>query len=132
MLGGGALALSGAGFQHYHSTKENFLLGRLHKLMGDFEISENDFKQFNDHFKSFISVSRYERYHTMVMLEKLTLHGSVDPLKIEQRIDKWDRRLVTQFITSTDYIEKQGNQVSYIGANLPCRNPFADYSLANA
>jgi hypothetical protein len=128
LLGSGTLVLSGIGLTY--SSKENFLQERLYKMLGDFDISDSDFKRFNEHFRSFISENRYDRYHTMIQLEKFTFNGNIDPLKINERIDKWDRRLVTQFITSTDYLERQGEKVRFIGAYLPCRNPFADYSFA--
>ena len=127
-MGGGAVALTGTGLNYYHSTKDNFLLTRLLEFIHDIELTETEFYKFNDYFKSFISEVRYERYHTLIMLEKLTLNGKVDPLNISSRIDKWDRRLVTQFITTTDYLNNRGKNVHYIGPPAACDNPFSDFS----
>ncbi len=130
ILGGGTLVLSGAGFSYVHSHKDNFLLSRLSEFIGDFEVTETEFKKFNDHFRAYISEARYERYHTMIMMEKLTFNGKIDPLKISQRIDKWDRRLVTQFILTTDYLDNSGKNISFKGITPACGNPFADFSFS--
>ncbi|WAJ27055.1 hypothetical protein [Antarcticirhabdus aurantiaca] len=129
VLGGGAASM----------TDEDFLRSTLHRLVGRFEMTSDQFAAFTQSFRA-----GYPELATVKMLPfrvseqfgASSLLDSIAPQAILSKVETFERRLLTEFIMSTDYLplyEEKPNQgvlsVSYFGLQ-GCSNPYADLTMA--
>lgn len=102
-----------------------YIHGLLNEYVGDFTMDEEQERQFVDAF--------IEHYGNDKVIGFVALHRlhKVTPLSTDYtnaKINLYQRRLVTDFMTSTDFFHQyqQGKppHVNFTGFKLPCSNPF--------
>ncbi len=96
----------------------------LQQLVGDFRMDAEDQRKFVDamteHYGS-------RKLKALMALYKIRALGSdyTNP-----KVDQFERRLVTDFMVSTDYLRQrqaENPKVSFLGYRLPCSNPYARF-----
>lgn len=110
--------------------RQVFIPELLHRLVGNFQMGEEDQRKFvdamADHFGS-------EKLIALMGLYKIRDKTGVGTPQTDVRVDKFERRLLTDFMVSTDFLRKQGEanpKVSFLGYRLPCSNPYARFDGA--
>lgn len=116
----GGLIAVGAGNAVYR--QETFLRERLTELVGSFNMSEEQFDRFEQEF--FASLRPKQK----LGIETLNAFGLLDinlP-KVFNKVDEFDRKLMTDFIISTQFLKANKNEnLVYGNKRLVCNNPFA-------
>lgn len=122
------LVAVGAGAWVYED-RQVFIPHLLHRLVGDFEMDERDQRQFVEamaaHYGS-------EKLTALMGLYKIRQETGLGSAYTSVRVDKFERRLLTDFMVSTDFLRKQGQaspKVAFLGYRLPCSNPYARFEL---
>lgn len=104
----------------------SYIPALLREYIGDYTMDEEDERQFVDAFE--------EYYGTEKVLGFVGLHRIRDATSLgtdytDSKVDLYERRLVSDFMTSTDFFRKYQQEpvphVSFTGFKLPCSNPFA-------
>ncbi|MDO6618786.1 twin-arginine translocation signal domain-containing protein [Pseudomonadota bacterium] len=121
--------LGGAVFYGVHTLNtQNFIVSSLDRLLGKLNISDEDLQLFCDHFTA--------EYGEMKLRAIIILdQSSMFDLVVKKRaiwIDKYERKLVTDFMMSTNYFQVSNpatEALQYYGANRPCYNPFARFDV---
>lgn len=98
----------------------------LHRYIGEYRMDEEDERQFVDAFEDFYGSEKILGFVSLHHLREATSLGTD---YTDERLDLYERRLVGDFMTSTDFFHKYQQQpvphVSYTGFKRPCGNPFA-------
>ena len=127
----GAIGLGG--LAHYSSITfnfESFIRSTLTSLLGNFNIAEKQMRKFcHDFVKKWY---KNKKFYAIIILKQVSaLQPIAEKLFRVQAhwvIEKFERRLLTEFVLSTNYL-KVGNpatdSIEYHGMNIPCNNPFA-------
>lgn len=104
-----------------------FIPELLHKLVGDFQMSAEDQRKFVDamagHYGS-------QKLTALMGLYKIRQQTGVGSAYTDLRVDNFERRLLTDFMVSTDYLRRQHEAnptVAFLGYRLPCSNPYARF-----
>lgn len=121
----GLAALGASAFLHEDS--DSFIPRLLHELIGDFAMTPQQEEQF---VKSFAESFGTKKLAVMIALYRVDESTGLGTEFTRGRIDRFERALVTEFLTSTDYLRKQHEKnpdVLYVGHKL-CSNPFAQFS----
>ena len=132
----GAIGLGG--LVHYGITTlnfERFIRSTLKRLLGNFNIAETQMSNFCHDFVK-IWYKDKKLYAIIILKQASVLQPIAEKLFRVQAhwvIDKFERRLLTEFVLSTNYL-KVGNPatdfIEYHGMNIPCNNPFAKFDYA--
>lgn len=104
-----------------------FIPELLHQLVGDFQMSPEDQRKFVDamagHYGS-------QKLTALMGLYKIRQQTGVGSAYTDLRVDNFERRLLTDFMVSTDYLRHQHEanpKVAFLGYRLPCSNPYARF-----
>ncbi|UAW99183.1 twin-arginine translocation signal domain-containing protein [Halopseudomonas nanhaiensis] len=111
-----------------YEDEQDYVLGLVRQYIGDFRMEQAQRKRFVDDV-----TARYGDLKTamLVGLHKVRDHTGAGIDYTDERVEWFERRIVTEFITSTDYVRKQGENnptLTYLGIHTPCTNPFARFS----
>lgn len=120
------LVAVGAGAWVYEDSQV-FIPHLLQRLVGNFEMEPEDQRNFVDamaeHYGS-------EKLTALMGLYKIRQETGVGTPYTDLRVDNFERRLLTDFMVSTDFLRQQNKlnpKVSFIGYRLPCSNPYARF-----
>lgn len=110
-----------------YEDRQVFIPELLHRLVGDFEMAGADQRKFVDalagHYGS-------EKLTALMGLYKIRQQTGVGSAYTDVKVDSFERRLLTDFMVSTDYLRRQHEprpKVSFVGYRLPCSNPYARF-----
>ncbi len=110
-----------------YEDRQVFIPELLHKLVGDFQMSAEDQRKFVDamagHYGS-------QKLTALMGLYKIRQQTGVGSAYTDLRVDNFERRLLTDFMVSTDYLRRQHEAnptVAFLGYRLPCSNPYARF-----
>jgi len=137
----GALGLGG--LTHYGYTTfdlEDFLSSTLNRLLGEVNITDahmskfcNDFADSYGHKKLYIIIILEQTSVFDRIAEKLFLFFSLAHVgEARWIVEKFERKLLTQFIISTSYLRVDNpatDTIKYHRINIPCNNPFAKFEF---
>lgn len=120
------LVAVGAGAWVYED-RQVFIPHLLQRLVGNFQMDDEDQRKFVDamagHYGS-------EKLTALMGLYKIRQQTGVGTPYTDLRVDNFERRLLTDFMVSTDFLRQQNKpnpKVSFIGYRLPCSNPYARF-----
>ncbi|WP_325284193.1 hypothetical protein, partial [Sphingomonas sp.] len=104
----------------------------LNRVVGPFQMSDDDFTAFFDNLAengSPVDRAKFTVYRAVAAIGADEFPR--EPTRLGERVDVYERKVVTQFITHTDYarIDPQSDPVSFIGTNS-CSSPFARFDTA--
>lgn len=122
---GGLAALGGAAYAY--RSPDDFIPGVLHALVGDYEMDPEQERRF---VESFIEAYGETKLIALTGLYRLRAASGLGTAFVDQEIERFERQLVTDFMTTTDYLRqpREGNPpVIYLG-RFPCRNPYARFT----
>lgn len=110
-----------------YEDRQVFIPHLLHRLVGDFEMSADDQRKFVD--------AMHEHYGQKKLMALMGLYRirqdtGVGTDYTNPKVDEFERRLLTDFMMSTDFLRQQPQakaKVSFIGYRLPCSNPYARF-----
>lgn len=119
-------ALGSAAF--FHEDENQFVMGLIRQYIGDFRMEREQKKRFVEDV-----TARYGDLKTAMLigLHNVRDHTGAGIDYTDERVDWFERRVISEFITSTDYVRKQGEanpQLTYFGIHTPCTNPYARFS----
>ena len=110
-----------------YEDRQVFIPQLLHRLVGDFQMAAEDERKFVDalagHYGS-------EKLTALMGLYKIRQDTGVGSAYTDLRVDNFERRLLTDFMVSTDYLRRQHEAnpvVTFLGYRLPCSNPYAKF-----
>lgn len=110
-----------------YEDRQVFIPELLHQMVGDFQMTDDDQRKFVDalagHYGS-------EKLLALMGLYKIRQQTGVGSAYTDLRVDNFERRLLTDFMVSTDYLRRQHETnptVSFLGYRLPCSNPYARF-----
>lgn len=110
-----------------HDDRYSFVAGLLRQFIGDFRMAPQHERQFVDAL-----VERYgaQKFAALIGLYRLRSASGLGTAHSDARLDRFERMLVADFMTATDYFGKRHEanpRVAFVGYRLPCRNPFARF-----
>lgn len=110
-----------------YEDRQVFIPQLLQRLVGNFQMGPEDQRKFVDamanHYGS-------EKLTALMGLYKIRQETGVGTPYTDLRVDNFERRLLTDFMVSTDYLRQQNKtnpKVSFLGYRLPCSNPYARF-----
>lgn len=119
------LVAVGAGAWVYED-RQVFIPQLLQQLVGDFRMDAEDERRFIDALAGHYGE---EKLMALMGLYKIRQQTGVGTPYTDPRVDKFERRLLTDFMVSTDYLRHQeaNPKVTFLGYRLPCSNPYARF-----
>lgn len=118
-----ALGSAAIVFEDSHS----FIPALLHEYIGDYQMTEEQEKNFVD---AFADEYGEEKLAAVIGLYRIRSGTGLGTGYTNAKVDEFERKLVTDFLVTTDYLKKQGEanpQVNFIGFRIPCNNPYATF-----
>ena len=110
-----------------YEDRQVFIPQLLQRLVGTFQMDPEDQRKFVDamanHYGS-------EKLTALMGLYKICQETGVGTAYTDLRVDNFERRLLTDFMVSTDYLRQQNKtnpKVNFLGYRLPCSNPYARF-----
>ncbi|MEL7557962.1 hypothetical protein [Stutzerimonas chloritidismutans] len=110
-----------------YEDRQVFIPQLLQRLVGTFQMDSEDQRKFVDamanHYGS-------QKLTALMGLYKIRQETGVGTPYTDLRVDHFERRLLTDFMVSTDYLRQQNKtnpMVSFLGYRLPCSNPYARF-----
>ncbi|ANF26643.1 hypothetical protein [Stutzerimonas stutzeri] len=110
-----------------YEDRQVFIPQLLQRLVGNFQMDPDDQRKFvdamADHYGS-------EKLIALMGLYKIRQETGVGTAYTDLRVDNFERRLLTDFMVSTDFLRQQNKtnpKVSFLGYRLPCSNPYARF-----
>jgi hypothetical protein len=120
--GGGAIASIG---------DHQLVRATLQRMLGELHISDAELKLFTDAFKAnWQGLKGYQGQLAKLMeFSGLASIQNYGPAMLSDTIERYERRLLTDFLLWTDYLDTgaKGNQTAFLGS-AGCQNPFANFS----
>ena len=106
-----------------------FVRLQLERLFGEFILdSEQEYRLLGD----FVAHYGEKKLLLLMCLYQLSDNLAVTPHYAVEKIASFERKLVTHFLTGTDYIRQRRQSpipaISYWGRGVPCTNPFAKFT----
>lgn len=109
-----------------YEDKYVFVPQLLQRLVGDFRMNAQDQHKFVDALAEHYG----NKLDALMALYKIRSETGLGSAYTNQRVDQFERRLLTDFMVSTDYLRQQPSdnpKVSFLGYRLPCSNPYARF-----
>jgi hypothetical protein len=103
-----------------------YLPSLLREYIGEYTMDEEEERQFIQAFSDYYGLDKVVGF---VGLHRIREGTSLGTPYTHSKVDLYERRLVSDFFTSTDFYQKYQTErvphVSFVGFKQPCRNPFA-------
>ncbi|SDR84941.1 Tat (twin-arginine translocation) pathway signal sequence [Halopseudomonas xinjiangensis] len=111
-----------------YEDKDDFVMRLVREYVGDFRMEPEQQRRFVDDV-----TARYGDLNSAALIGfyRIRDYTGAGIEYTDQRVDWFERRIVTEFITSTDYVRKQAEAnpaLTYFGIDTPCTNPYARFS----
>ncbi len=98
----------------------------LRQYVGEYTMDPEQEREFVDAFSEYYGA---EKVIGFVTLHHVRSESALGTDYTDAKVDLYERRLVSDFMTSTDFFRRYQEQgvphVSFTGFKLPCSNPFA-------
>lgn len=123
-LGVAALGSAAFVFEDSHA----FIPALLHEYIGDYQMDEKQEKSFVDAFAEHYGA---EKLIAVIGLYRIRSGTGLGTGRTNAKVDEFERKLVTDFLVTTDYLKKQGEpnpEVNFIGFKVACNNPYAQFT----
>ena len=119
------LVAAGAGAWVYED-RQVFIPQLLQRMVGDFRMDAEDERQFVDALAAHYGE---EKLLVLMGLYKIRQQTGVGTPYTDPRVDTFERRLLTDFMVSTDFLRhtEANPKVAFLGYRLPCSNPYARF-----
>lgn len=112
---------------YLYEDSHSFVSHVLRELIGDFTMEPQQERRFVNAFAESFGP---EKLAAMIGLYRIQSDAGLGMAFTRSRIDHFERALVTEFLTTTDYLRKRHElkpSVIYLGHKL-CSNPFARFA----
>lgn len=132
-LAGGGLAVGTAGAGLLASDEAGLVQSILHRAVGRFDMPEAQFSAFVSDLGSgreWADSGRFALFRAISATgPDAVLPGG--PEKLRDRFETYERTVVTNFLTRTDYakIDPRKEKVSFIGDAGGCSSPYARFDF---
>ncbi len=106
----------------------SFIPDMLHTLVGDYRMDAAQEEQF---IADLAETYGAEKLTAFAGLYRLRAGTGLGTEYTDEKVDDYERRILTDFLTSTDYLSKQDQavpEISYRGLRQPCSNPYAKFT----
>ena len=107
----------------------DYIPALLHEYIGEYTMAAEEERRFIDAFGDHYGLHALIGF---VGLHNLRRHTAMGTQYTHYIRNLYERRLVGDFMSSTDFMQKSRIQkvpdVKFIGFNLPCSNPFARFA----
>ena len=124
------------GLTHYGYTIfdfEAFVTSTLQRILGKVNITDTQMSNFCTDFANSYG---HKKLYAIIVLEQTSAFDRIAeklyPVPARWVVEKFERKLLTQFIISTSYL-RVGNPatdaIKYHRLNMPCNNPFAKFEF---
>lgn len=132
-LAGGGVAMGALGIGLYASDEPGLVRSILGRAVGPFDMQEGDFSAFVADLDSewgWTADAGFALFRLASAADPDVLL-SYSPSAFRGLFEKYERKVVTNFLTRTDYlqIDPRTRKVSFIG-DAGCRSPYARFELA--
>ncbi len=124
-----SFSLAGVSIGYGLYREKDFLRDLLEDILGPFEMSDVDFAAFkSDFMNNPANINRPKKYYGAYLI--WSVDGLISPPSesINQKYEEYKRQLITEFITSTMWVQSKNKKLKYYRFKVPCSNPFADLS----
>ena len=104
-----------------------FIPQLLHELVGEFRMDAEDQRRFIEAMTEHYGAAKLK---ALMALYKIRSETGLGSAYTNLRVDQFERRLITDFLVSTDYLRQpqaDNPKVSFVGYRLPCSNPYARF-----
>lgn len=132
-LAGGGLAIGTVGVGLLASDETGLVRSILQRSVGRFNMPEAQFSAFVSDLGSgdgWADSGRFTLFRTISSTDPdmMLSHG---PAKVRDRFHSYERAVVTNFLTRTDYlkIDPRKENVSFVGDTGACNSPFARFDF---
>lgn len=105
-----------------------FIPALLHEYVGNYQMDEEQEKKFVDGFAEQYGA---EKLAAVIGLYRIRSATGLGVRYTNAKVDEFERRLVTDFLVTTDYLAKQDQpnpRVNFIGFKIACNNPYAQFT----
>ncbi|WP_150303493.1 hypothetical protein [Pseudomonas saliphila] len=119
-----ALGSAAIVFEDSHS----FIPALLHEYIGDYQMDEEQENNFVDAFAEHYGA---DKLMAVIGLYRIRSGTGLGTRYTNAKVDEFERKLVTDFLVTTDYLAKQDQpnpRVNFIGFKIACNNPFAQFT----
>ena len=127
---GGTAALAGFGFLTDH--RDNLVRTIIRRSVGPFKMADDQFEALMDDLEEPYDRGRakFALYRVVAATDPDTLL-KLAPARLSESFQKYERRVVTAFITRTDYlkIRPENDEVTFIGGEA-CTSPVARWEAS--
>lgn len=100
----------------------------LREFIGDYRMNTKDQRGFIDAFAQDYGEAKLV---AVIGLHHIRARTSLGIAYTDQKVEQFERQLLTAFLVSTDYLRQPGETnplLSFIGYQVPCNNPYARFS----
>lgn len=118
-----ALGSAAVVFEDSHS----FIPALLREYIGDYQMDEEQERAFVEAFSEDYGA---EKLIAVIGLYRIRSGTGLGTGYTNGKVDEFERKLVTDFLVTTDYLRKQNEpdaQVTFVGFRMPCTNPYATF-----
>jgi hypothetical protein len=132
LLGAGLFAATGGGmvvWWRLQAPSAPDIAGLLHRRLGHLNLDADGVREFAEEYVRRYGASAMRAYSQETFDGVLSMEGEVPPERL-QRLLRFERRLVSYYLRSTDHFRREpGRLVRYVAFadpyEVPCGNPFA-------
>ena len=109
-----------------YEDRQVFIPQLLQQMVGNFRMDAEDERQFVDALAAHYGE---EKLLVLMGLYKIRQQTGVGTPYTDPRVDTFERRLLTDFMVSTDFLRysEANPKVAFLGYRLPCSNPDARF-----
>lgn len=130
LLGSGA-ALAVGLFSVQSARAEELTRAALTNLLGRFEMPPVDFQRFTLAVARAHGLPSAWKFGFLTYAEKLGIIDDlmrVTPTALFDGYARWRRTVMTDFMLSTEYLQRRDEPLKFESLVIECRSPFADFS----
>lgn len=132
LLGAGLFAATGGGmvvWRRGRAPSAADIAGLLHRRLGHLNLDADGVREFAEEYVRRYGASAMSAYSPETLDGVLSMAADVPPERL-QRLLRFERRLVSYYLRSTDHFRREPESlVRYVAFadpyELPCGNPFA-------
>lgn len=125
---GGFAAASGTGLYLWGADEKDTVRSIINRLVGDFRMSDSHFAAFLDHLDTHEGRMGEMKFIAYRGISDLDPDNSLSvlPGRFETLYEDYERKVLSEFLTHTDYLQinPETESVAFI-AGEACINPFA-------
>ena len=125
----GGVVTALAGVSLFAGEEEKLIGSIIHRVVGSYRMNEEQFTTFVadlDTKKGSAAHAKFALYRAFAATEPDTLLRFA-PTGMRDNYNSYERRVVTNFLTRTDYLSVGAEREASFSGEAACRNPFAKF-----